>query len=324
MIVMNLNKRINSGIFITKSSCNITKPSCVCMVKRILVIGGTKYLGLEFIRLLDRKNKELFVASRKEIQVENFIKIDRKSQKDLDKLFSDNHFDIVIDFINYSGSDSQILLNSFKLQKTDPKLILISTVYTYCMPLELEADSMYNESSFNPSEYFYSLIDRPDVSYTKGKRDMESYCIKNYRNDKLVILRFPIILGATDYTRRTHFYIEQIKNNIQINPKNIGSKSPYIFSLEAAKAIFNFVNNDFCGIYNVVHDVVAEIDLIKMFCNHYGYEIDMLLSSDVDPTITPFSSNFDFIVDGSKYSSMFPINLEFEKSLHIELLKITG
>ena len=34
-------------------------------MKNILVIGGTKYLGLEFIKLVDKSKINFFVGSRK-------------------------------------------------------------------------------------------------------------------------------------------------------------------------------------------------------------------------------------------------------------------
>ena len=56
-------------------------------MKNILVLGGTRYLGLEFIDILNEKNIKLFVASRKKIPTQNFIYIDRKNQDDLVNLF---------------------------------------------------------------------------------------------------------------------------------------------------------------------------------------------------------------------------------------------
>jgi len=291
-------------------------------MKKVLVIGGTKYLGLEFIKLLDNSKIIFFVASRKKIEVENFIKIDRKNQNDLDQLFIDNQFDVVVDFINYSGLDSKILLKSISKQKKLPKLILISTVYTYAMPIEIDRDYTYKEVSFDPFKHENTIFDRPEVSYSEGKRDMESYSIKNYNNDKLVILRFPIILGANDYTKRTHFYIDNIKNSIQINPNNIYKKNCYIFSIEAANSIFNFVNNKNYGIFNVSFKAISEYDLIKLFCNFYNFKMDSLINSSIIPTNTPFTSNYDFIVDNNKYNKIFPDIIEFEKSLKRELSKI--
>ena len=291
-------------------------------MKNILVIGGTKYLGLELIKLLEKSKINFFVASRKEIEVKNFIKIDRKNQKDLDQLFSHNQFDVVVDFINYSGLDSKLLLNSIRKQSNPPKLILISTVYTYAMPMDIDCDSFFKEASFNPLEYDNSMIDRPQVSYAQGKRDMESYCAKNYSDENLVILRFPIVLGADDYTRRTHFYIDIIKNSIQINPKNLHKKSCYVFVDEAANSVFNFIKNEKCGIYNVSHEAISEYDLIKLFSDYFHCSIDSLISSSVNFSNTPFSTNFDFIVDATRYNSIYPNMITFETALKRVISKI--
>ena len=291
-------------------------------MKNVLVIGGTKYLGLEFIKILDKSKINFFVASRKKIEVDNFIKIDRKSQNELDKLFIDNQFDVVIDFINYSGLDSKILLNSISKQIKPPKLILISTVFTYALPTDIDCDSLFKEVSFNPLKYKNSILDRPDVTYSEGKRDMESYCIKNYRNDKLVILRFPIILGANDYTNRTQFYINKIKNRSQINPININNKSCYIFTNEAANSIVNFVNNEKHGVFNVSYKAISEFNLIKLYCNYFNFKIESLINFSIESSDTPFSSNYDFIVDNNKYHNIFPLKNTFENALNRELSKI--
>jgi nucleoside-diphosphate-sugar epimerase len=151
---------------------------------------------------------------------------------------------------------------------------------------------------------------------------MESYCIKNYINDKLVILRFPIILGANDYTNRTNFYVNKIKNRNQINPININNKSCYIFTKEAANSIFNFINNENYGIFNISYNALSEFDLIKFYCNYFNFKIEELVNSSIELSQTPFSSNYDFIVDNNKYINIFPMKNTFEKALSRELSKI--
>ena len=292
-------------------------------MKNILILGGTRFLGLELIDLLKNEDINLFIASRKEIKVDNFIKIDRKNQNDLNNLFSKYDFEFVIDFINYSGLDSIKLLKSLKLQKTPPKLILISTVYIYSNPIDLETNSEFVEKSFNPLNHDTSFIDRPNVSYSQGKRDMECYCTQNYNFQNLVILRFPIILGYNDYTKRTHFYAEIIKNKNKINPINIYKKSCYIFSFEAAKSILNFINSEHHGIFNIAFNSISEFDLFNIYCKYYKIEIDSLLNGKMELVKTPFSTTNDFIVNSNRYNSLFPTNLDFKKSLERELTKIT-
>ena len=264
-------------------------------MKNILVLGGTRYLGLELIKILNEENIKLFVASRNEISTQNFINIDRKNQSDLDNLFKNIQFDVVIDFINFSLPDSEKLLNALRFQIKLPKLILISTTYIYDNPLQIEKDSLFNENDFFPSKHKLFGLDRPDISYSNGKRDMESYSVNNYYNDKLVILRFPIILGANDYTQRTIFYSSLIKEEKSINPRNIHSKSNYIFSIEAAHAILNFVNEDLTGIYNVSFNPISEYDFISIICDFHLYKLNLLISEGIDITNTPFTKMYDFI-----------------------------
>ena len=54
------------------------------------------------IDILKWRNEQFYHLRQNKI----LTKIDRKNQKDLDQLFSHNQFDIVVDFINYSGLDS--------------------------------------------------------------------------------------------------------------------------------------------------------------------------------------------------------------------------
>lgn len=291
-------------------------------MKNILVLGGTRYLGLEFINILNEKNIKLFVASRNKILTDNFINIDRKNQDDLDNLFKNIQFDVVIDFINFSLPDCEKLLSAVKFQIKPPKLILISSTYVYDNPLRIEKDSIFNENGFLPSKHKLFGLDRPDISYSNGKRDMESYSVKNYHSDKLVILRFPIILGANDYTERTTFYSSLIKKEKSINPYNVHSKSNYIFSNEAAHAILNFVNEDFNGIYNVSFNSISEYDLISIICDFHRYRINLLINEEIKITNTPFTNMFDFKIDSIKYQTLYPFKNSFVECFNRELLKI--
>jgi len=288
----------------------------------VLVLGGTKYVGFELIELLRNHKIPFHVASRREIDVVHFTKLDRKNQEEMIALFSSHTFDIVVDFIGYSALDASLLHNAISLQAKKPKLILVSTIYTYGLPLELTSDSYFDEDSFNALAYPISMIDRPEISYGEGKRNMEAYFAQHYDLGKQVVLRFPIILGANDYTRRTHFYIDKLSEGIRINPISLDASANYIIAKEAAQAILNFIITDYYGTYNVSFTQISERDLMKLYCDLYHKQLDALLDSDSEETKTPFSSNFNFIIDSAKYSNIFPIEIEFKDALCRELLKV--
>ena len=117
-------------------------------MKKVLILGGTKFVGLKLINLLNDENIDYYVASRQKIKVENFIFFDRKNLDDLNNLFHENNFDVVIDFISFSSLDSKKLIDSLKHNKRTPKLIVISSTYVYSHPKRLSCNSFFNENSF--------------------------------------------------------------------------------------------------------------------------------------------------------------------------------
>jgi len=289
---------------------------------KVLILGGTKFVGLKLISLLNDKNIDLYVASRKKIKAQNFIFFDRKNLDDLNKLFIHNNFDVVVDFISYSSLDSKKLIDSLKKNNKEPKLIVISSTYVYSQPKKLISNSFFSENDFDSKTYSYSLDDRPKINYSDGKREMEAYLTNNYDNDNLVILRFPIILGHNDYTGRTHFYFNRLINKKYLNPENIHSRSNYIFPYEASLSIRNFVLNENFGIYNVASDDISEYELISIYCNFLKISINDLVDEDLNFYESPFYLPFDFKIDSSKYNSIFKEKFNLENSLVRELSKI--
>jgi len=87
-------------------------------------------------------------------------------------------------------------------------------------------------------------------------------------------------------------------------------------------SILNFVVNDYYGIYNVCFESISEFELINKFCEYYNLDIELLLTTNIDSINTPFTSNFDFIINNKKYNSIFPFKSDFNDSLTRELSKI--
>lgn len=291
-------------------------------MKKILILGGTKYVGLELISLLDKKKVEFYIASRKKIDHKNYISIDRKNSSNLNELFNSYDFDLIIDFICYSSLDSKKLLDALKINKRNPKIIFISSVYVYSDPLKIKCDSIFNETNFKAKNYAYSLTDTPKISYIEGKKEMESYISKNYDKDKTVVLRFPIILGFNDYTKRTHFYFNKIKNNLKFNPEKIKNISNYIFPTEASLSIYNFIKENKTGTYNIASEETSEYDLILTYCKFFKMNIYDFLDNNLKQSRSPFFVKYNFKIDSSKYNLMFTEEIKFKNNLLRELSKI--
>lgn len=286
------------------------------------MLGGTKFAGLEFIKLLKVKKLNYYIGSRKKIDSENFIFLDRKNIDNLNELFSKHDFDIIIDFICYSSFDSKKLIDSLKVHSREPRLIVISSTYVYSNPLKLSQNTSFNENDFNARLSDYTLRDRPEISYIEGKKEMESYLTNYYTSDKLVILRFPIILGFNDYTKRTLFYYNKIKNKQKFNPKKINNLSNYIFSHEVSLSIYDFINCDYTGTYNIASKETSEYELVSVYCEFFKTSIDDFLDFNLKKTRSPFYVRNNFIIDSSKYHSIFTKKIDFKDNLLRELSKI--
>lgn len=294
------------------------------MSANILILGGTRFVGRKLLKLLEQDyNLNIFVASRREINTKNFFKIDRKNPVDLERVFTDQKFDIVVDFINFSASDSQVLVSALKKTKQEPHLINISTVYVYNNPNNLVEDRNYKEEDFNPQQFKIGVEELAEWDYTKGKQAMEAYLSKNYPTEKSTTLRFPIILGEDDYTKRSYFFREVLKSNEQISLSEKGGKANYIFSDEAAEAIFYFIKNNDSGVYNAaLEETLDEKDILKMYCEFYDKNFsDYLDHSSKEEIQSPFFYKKNFLTDSSKFRKKHTFN-NFKECLFRELKKM--
>ncbi len=285
----------------------------------VLILGGTRYVGLRVIERLIKKKLNLWVASRKKIEYSNFVFVDRKSSESLNQVLTKNKFDIIIDFICFSSFDAKILCELLsKLNYVPPNLLVISTTYVYSLPYELSNDMIFRESSFDPKKAIYSLKDRPEVDYAQGKREMESYLYNNYNNEKLTILRFPVVLGSDDYTGRTNYYFELIKENNKKNISNINNKTNYILSDSAAQSIVEFSLNQITGIYNIAYPEISELNIIRLYAEVMNIKFENIIDNrDLSIENSPFSNNYNFIIDTNEFKNY----IEFKESFSEKFLK---
>jgi nucleoside-diphosphate-sugar epimerase len=291
---------------------------------KLLILGGTKFLGDDFVNELKGEDMEVHIASRRELESLFFHKIDRKNQAHLTDLILSTQYDLIVDFISYSMPDAAKLINAIRSKKGySPFIIVISSTYVYGNPLYLAIDKEYNEGCFNPLEYDYINLNRPEVDYFEGKRSMESFLVKNYEN--LAIIRFPIILGANDYTDKTHYFSTVItaKNKVRFDVEY--GLSNYIFSFEAAKFILTILKNRLAGIFNcALNDRLNQDDIFSIYCDFFNVSKEhFLVNSQAEGLLvkSPFYYSKNFIIDNTKQRNILDFGECFEKCLFRELSK---
>ena len=291
---------------------------------RVLVLGGTKFVGLELVkRMVESEKYEITVASRRQVDfIRNNIAIDRKNQDQLEQLFKSQSFDVVIDFISFSYPDARKLLRAMEMSQTKkPYLIVVSSTYVYGNPAELTLSKTYQEEAFEPLTYEYSTLDRPEADYFIGKRSMESFIVRNY--DNYVLVRYPIILGLNDYTGRTTYFSTLIKERKAIQLDSKSGVSNFIFVKEAADLLMYLLESRLKGIYNCSFDeCLNEFDLLSLYAEFYKVDLAEIVSTQGQLIKTPFYYRKDFIIDNTKVKKVFTLNATFKESLYRELLLI--
>jgi nucleoside-diphosphate-sugar epimerase len=291
---------------------------------KVLILGGTKFLGLELLKkLFQRQGFEVHVASRRDPgNLIHFYKIDRKDQEDLSALFTQTEFDVIVDFISYSMPDAKKIIGAIRRRHDyNPYLITISSTYVYGHPHQITDDSTFDESDFNPSRFSYSEADRPEIDYYLGKKSMESYLVNNY--DNYALIRFPVILGQNDYTGRTTYFLELIKESKKISFDKEFGASNYIFSNEAADGLINVMCKRITGIFNwCLNDCLDQHDVLSMYCDFFKIPLEHVLDDAAAKARSPFYYQKDFIINNNKQRQLFDFQITFEEALHRELKKI--
>tara|TARA_B110000046_G_scaffold182716_1_gene217308 strand:+ start:4646 stop:5506 length:861 start_codon:yes stop_codon:yes gene_type:complete len=286
-------------------------------MKKILILGGTKYAGKAFIKdLMESDNYQITVLSRHKIEGVFSFQGDRKDQELLTQTFK-HKYDIVIDFICFCLPDAKKLLDAIKKNGTKPKIIFISTTYVYDQNAKNET---YTELDFSPLNNQASILERSEISYQEGKRSAETYFSKNFNKKYLCILRFPIILGRNDYTLRTDFFINFFNKGGSLNQIKSAGASNFIFVKDIVHVLLKLIENFEPGIFNVVRsEYLNQKDLAEIYFTILGSKISVKKAAT--PNTTPFYYNKNFKIDGSKFSKIVPLKDSFVSRLNSIILK---
>ncbi|MFP7200848.1 NAD-dependent epimerase/dehydratase family protein [Lysinibacillus halotolerans] len=198
---------------------------------KILVLGGTRFFGKKLVELLVEEGHEVSIATRGNSphpfgsRVKRIV-VDRTDKEALQKAMQNTQWDIVYDNICFSPNEAMAACDIFE-GKTK-KYIFTSTMSTY---IDLGAE--LKEEEFD--SYHYSIVagESNDFSYGEGKRQAEAvFCQK--AQFPVVAVRFPIVLGEDDYTKRLHFHVERVAQGKVISFLNMDAKMSYILSDDAA------------------------------------------------------------------------------------------
>ncbi|MCK1988325.1 NAD-dependent epimerase/dehydratase family protein [Lysinibacillus fusiformis] len=264
----------------------------------ILVLGGTRFFGKKLVELCIENGHDVTILTRGQsgnpfgTAVKQLI-VDRDNHDALENALAHTTWDIVYDNICYSPNEAHTICELLK-GKTK-KLVFTSTLSTY------EVDGkMKKEEDFDPYHYQVLMGDREEFSYGEGKRQAEAVLFKE-ASFPVVAVRFPIVMGEHDYTRRLHFHVERILHDQPISLPNIDAQMSYITDEEAAEFLYFVGVTPIEGPYNATASGAISLkELLALIEEESGKRAKISLVGGDEESQSPYGVPADWYMTNAK------------------------
>ncbi len=290
-------------------------------MKKILVLGGTRFFGRKLVEVLLEEGHQVTIMTRGTTshpfgdQVEHIIG-DRSMKEQLKNHFEGRKFDIVYDNICYTSNEARDFCEVFN--GNIGKLVFTSSLSTY------SADGKEKrEEDFDPYDYPIAWGDKEAFTYNEGKRQAEAVFFQ-YATFPVVAVRFPIVLGEDDYTRRLHFHVERIQQGKTIGFVNMDAEMSFILASEAAAFLKWAGLSDVEGPFNATaKGKISMGELIHIIEKVTGHDAKITLEGDEEDT-SPFAIPATWYMNTEKAGKAGFVFSKLEDWLPALIEKIVG
>lgn len=274
-------------------------------MKKILILGGTRYLGKTIVNQLFLNSKfEIAFLSRSNIKsnIRHFV-CDRKNTDGLNKVFKEFGPNIIIDMINFDKIDSENIASLYENNSLRylNHYIMISTFFLY----NYFDYSIFSEKNINKN-YNKEKVDE----YTNCKIESELALYPSSIMDVTTILRLPFIFSADDYTKR---FQKVCKISLQASPSEFNNTCRYslIQKDDAADAIISLVDMKPIGITDISNiGYVTDKKIVEILSEQISTKINS--KNNLDKKF-PYAVKQDICLTSKKLIIKVPISLAIKK-----------
>lgn len=224
--------------------------------RKVLVIGGTRFMGVQLVKGLIALGNDVTIATRGRkrdgfgMYVERLL-MDVSNESSVKAALSGKYFDVVFDNLAYCSLYANNVLSHVKCGK----YIQLSSVEAYrnMMP-------DMREEYFNP----YNLqveIRGVNVGYVKGKRLAEAVAYQNFKNLPVTTVRIPYVTK----TDRLFYYCKSIVKQEAMNIDDVSRGFTFIRDTEVGSFLPWIAAQDFNGPINLASEGMVTIDMILKY-----------------------------------------------------------
>ncbi len=276
---------------------------------KILVIGGTNFIGLNVVLQLIEMGHEVTVFNRGETQTDlpkrvKWIKGDRHNLLQYKYEFQKLAPQVVLDMIPYTAKDAQGVVDTF--QDIAQRVVAISSQDVYrARDIVWQRETgiidpvpLTENSPLRSQLYPYRGLSDDPFAYDYDKIPVEKVLMST-NNLPATILRLPMVYGIGDYIHRLYPYIKRMDDQrpaIILEEKLAHWQGCYGYVENVARAIVLAVNDQRATrrIYNVSESTITVADLVKAIASVVCWqgEIVILLKNQMQDT-WKFEGNLD-------------------------------
>lgn len=252
--------------------------------KKVLVLGGTRFMGIKLVEKLCHENAIVTIATRG-IHADNFgdkvqrIKIDRLNPETIRSKFDNHYYDIVFDNTAYCSNAVDNILSVMNCGR----YIQVSSGAVYTSDEVVKTEQM-----FNPYSGKYELLDKTE-DYGLGKRYAESVLCQKYKDINSAVVRIPFVvepdnLDNKDLNMRLYFYAEHIVKSIPMKIDNYDYECSFVKTSEEADFLIYLGCSDYKGIYNFSSEGSLKVrDIIEYIEKKSGKKAVITEDGDLHP-----------------------------------------
>lgn len=218
----------------------------------VLVLGGTRFFGKKLVeKLLQDGNSRVTILTRG-VTEDSFgdrvtrLTVDRSDEEALARAVGNTLWDVVYDNICFTPDEAAAAVRIFAGRAQ--RYILTSSLSVYD-----PQPGILTEADFDPMHYPLQSGGKGNFSYQEGKRLAEAVLLQQ-AGFPAAAVRFPIVLGTDDYTRRLHFHIEHVRAEQPIGIPNPQAEISFIRSDEAADFLYWLGRSSLTGPVNACSD----------------------------------------------------------------------
>ena len=258
---------------------------------KILIFGGTRFIGKYLVTELLKHGHEITVATRGKLPIVwknvKSIVVEKLNADNIKSNIPITEFDIVYDNLVLSSQGVKDVLSHVNCNR----YIMIST------------DGVYQnrhlnilESEFDAAKLSFEYVPYSrEISYDTRKRYAESALFQDFKNISAVSVRIPVVLGKDDYTGRLKFYVDKILNGQPFFCDNALEFRPFISAEDAGKFLAFLCDKSFTGAINASSNSIALEKIFEYIENKYACHAIF----DKNAVATPFNGDKSYSLNTS-------------------------